>query len=57
MGALITTVRALLARHRFAKAYSPWDRQIEAARAKHAPVRPIMEAKQRAIHRALAGSR
>lgn len=54
---MITHIRAFIARYRFTRATRAWDSQIQAARARHAPVRPIMEAKRRAIHRALAGGR
>lgn len=54
---MIAQLRALIARHRFAKATRPWDERIQKARAQHAPVRAIQAEKRQALHRALAGSR
>lgn len=54
---MIQALHRYVIRKRFAKLIAPYDREIEEARAKHLPVKPIMERKAAFVRQALAGVR
>jgi hypothetical protein len=45
--------RSWLTARRFARAFAPYDRAIEAARWAHRPVRDLIARKREALHQAL----